>query len=249
MDFEKKIIECVNEKLNDGTVERLIEEKLEKGRSEALDSVFGYSGTARNLLKEKIDEVMVPVIERHDFNNYMLKLDSVLTEIVNKTTLEDNKKILENFKHLMKEPDCKEIKVSKIFEAYCKHVAENVNTDDLEACCEDGEPYYSHVTARMDTEHKEKYFASTYDDCKLIFTCEEDEKLDCRIRLYKTKEDKGWRILSDVGSIDINSLQDLSEFEILINKIKRSFAEIEMDEENLEDDDIEPEEKPEWNLG
>ena len=41
MDFEQKIMSVLDEKLNDGTVEKIIGEKLEKGISEALDNVFG----------------------------------------------------------------------------------------------------------------------------------------------------------------------------------------------------------------
>lgn len=156
MDFEQKIMSVLNEKLNDGTVEKIIEEKLKKGISEALDNVFGYRGEAKKVIESKIQEVMVPVIEKHNFNQYMVKLDSILTEIVNSTNLADNKRILDNFQSLLKEPEYKEIKLSKFFEQYCEHVAKNVDTSNLEACCEDGEPYYEHVTASMKVEHEDK---------------------------------------------------------------------------------------------
>lgn len=41
-----------------------------------------------------------------------MKLDSVLTEIINNTTLNDNKEILENFQMCMREPNKKEITLS-----------------------------------------------------------------------------------------------------------------------------------------
>ena len=147
--FEQKIISVLNEKLNDGTVEKIIEEKLKKGISEALDGLFGYHGEAKEVIEAKVREVMVPVIERHNFNQYVVKLDSSLTEIVNSTNLIDNKKMLENFQSIMKEPECEEIKLSEIFDRYCKHVSKNVDTINLEADCEDGDPYYQNVTANM----------------------------------------------------------------------------------------------------
>ena len=128
--FEQKIISVLNEKLNDGTVEKIIEDKLKKGISEALDGLFGYHGEAKEVIETKVKEVMVPVIERHDFNQYVVKLDSCLTEIVSSTYLIDNKKMLENFQSIMKEPEYKEIKLSDIFERYCKHVSENVDTSN-----------------------------------------------------------------------------------------------------------------------
>ena len=101
--FEQRIAEAVNEKLNDGTVEKLIEQHIEKAVSQSLDGIFGYSGSGRKMIQSKLDEVMVPVIENHDFNKYIVKLDNVLSEIINNTSLKDNKVVLENFKRLMKE--------------------------------------------------------------------------------------------------------------------------------------------------
>ena len=248
--FEQKIAEAVNEKLNDGTVERLVEQCIEKGVSDALEGVFSWNGEGRKLIEGKLDEAIVPVIERHDFNQYLTKLDSVLTEIVNSTTLADNKKILENFKGLMKEPETKEVKLSDIFKRYCGHVAANVDAGRLEACCDDGEPYYEHVAAYMEVEHEDKrWLESSFDDCVVKFTCEEDEGLNCKIDLYKGIGEEKWHFRGHVDSIDINSLRNLSDFEVFLMTLKRGFADIIMDEESDCDDDIEPEERPEWSFG
>ena len=65
--FEQKITDCVNQKLNDGTVERLIEEKLEKGIADAISELFSYKGKAKDMLVGKFEETMVPVIEKSRF--------------------------------------------------------------------------------------------------------------------------------------------------------------------------------------
>ena len=100
--FEQKIINAVNEKLNDGTVEKLVSQYIEKGVSDALSSLFSYSGEGKKLIEKKLNETIVPVIEEHDFKQYITKLDTVLTEIVTSTNIVDNKEILEYFKCLMK---------------------------------------------------------------------------------------------------------------------------------------------------
>lgn len=248
-EFEMKVAEVVSNKLNDGTVEKLIEQELEKAIVKSLDDIFSYNGAGKKLLKEKLSEVMVPAIEKHDFNRYLVKLDEVLTDIVNQTSLADNQKILENFEGLMKEPNIKEIKLSEIFKKYCEHVAKNVDTSELEAICEDGEPYYQHVTANMEVEHVDKgWFKSMYDDCFVKFTCEEDEELNCQIKLYKKSSDDKWSILNGIEAIEINSLRNLSDFEVFLSVIQRSFTKIIMDTESKCDDDIEPDDKPEWSL-
>ena len=247
--FEQRIQNAVMDKLNDGTFEKLIEQKLEEAIKKSLDDALGYFGDSKKLIDQKLNEVMVPVIERHDFNKYLVKLDEVLTSIINQTNLEDNKKILENFKELMREPEIKEIKISEIFERYCEHVAKNIDTGELEACCDDGEPYYEHVTANMEVEHVDKHwFNSGYEDCYVKLTCDEDEDLNCQIKLYREVGKDKWSILNGADSIEINSLRNLSDFEVFLSVLQRSFVKIVLDTESETDDDIEPEEKPEWSL-
>lgn len=248
-DFEQKIAEVVTAKLTDGTIERLIEQKIEEAIEEGLKDVFSYSGKGKKLIEKKLNETIVPVIEQHDFNQYLVKLDEVLTTIVNQTNLADNKKILENFKECLTEPEQKEIKLSEIFKKYCEHVADSVLTDDLKACCEDGEPYYECVTANMEVEHEDKgWFKSSYDDCYVKFTCSEDSDLNCQIKLYKGTDEKEWKILRGLNGIEINSLRNLSSFEAFLSVIQRSYTKIILDTESEYDGDIEPTEKPEWSL-
>lgn len=247
--FEQKIINAVNEKLNDGTVEKLVSQYIEKGVSDALSNLFSYGGEGKKLIEKKLNETIVPVIEAHDFNQYLTKLDTVLTEIVNTTNLADNKEILKNFMGLMKEPETKEIKLSEIFKKYCEHVAEDVSTNGLEACYEDGEPYYEHVTAKMEVEldNRGRYARDNYKIVK--FACEEDEELNCQIGLYKHDDESVWRFRAGGdNSVDVNSLRWMNKFEIFLLTLKRAWVKIIIDEESDYDDDIEPEEKPEWAL-
>ena len=85
--FEQKILNAVSEKLHDGTVEKLVQQYIEKGVSKVLEDLFSWNGEGKRLIEKKLSEVMVPAIERHEFNQYLIKLDSVLTEIINATVL------------------------------------------------------------------------------------------------------------------------------------------------------------------
>ena len=247
--FEQKILNAVSEKLHDGTVEKLVQQYIEKGVSKVLEDLFSWNGEGKRLIEKKLSEVMVPAIERHEFNQYLIKLDSVLTEIINATVLVDNRKILENFKELMIEPNRREIKLSEIFSRYCKHVAKNIDTSDLKAFYEDGESYYENVTANMEVEHEDKaWFRSIYDDCTVKFTCEKDELLNCQVKLSKKTDGENWRLKGCGECIDIDSLQNLSSFEVFLMTLKRGFVHIIIDEEEDYDDNIEPEEEPEWTL-
>lgn len=251
MTLEEKMSEVISKKLEDGIIEKIVEEKLTNAIDSAVSDIFRW-GDGEKAIKEKLKEVMIPVIEGHNFNNYIVKLDTVLTNIINQTSLVDNKHIMENFRNLMIEPSYKEIKLSTIFDEYKKYVAQNVDTDGLEANCEDGDPYYDYVEVSVDVERdKNRYFKSTYDDAKIVFACDHDDKeeLTFTLQVYKNTEAKQWSILR-IGidnTVDINSLKNLSDFEILLIKLSRSFIKIDMDTE-CDSDEIEPDAKPEWDL-
>lgn len=248
MNLEERITNAVVQKLSDGTVEELVKKNVESAIKKSLEDTFSWSGSGKKMIDEKVKEVIVPVIERHDFNQYIVKLDSILTEIINNTTLSDNQKILENFKELMKEPEIRVIKLSDIFKKYCEYVAHDVDTDNLEAYCEDGEPYYDPVTANMEVEHKDRWISSS-EYCRVKFSCEEDKELNKELRLYRSRDDRNWTI-SYVMDIfcDINSLRNLSDFDIFLMTLRRAFVDVELDTESEYADDIEPEETPEWSL-
>ncbi|MDD3337834.1 MAG: hypothetical protein PHS82_03145 [Lachnospiraceae bacterium] len=247
--FEQRIAEVVEEKLSSRIMEVIIEEKLKAGVEAAVADLFSYGGSGRKMIKEKMESILVPAIEKHDFNDYIVKLDDVLTDIVNNTNLKDNKTILENFKELMKEPISKEVKLSEIFQKYCEHVATSVNTSNLEVRCDDGDPYYSPVTATMEVEHEDKgWFSSSFQDCTVKFICEEDEDLNCQIKLYKRNTDLVWSFRSLENVADINSLRRISSFDIYMSTLNRVYADITIDTESEINDDIVPEEPPEWEL-
>lgn len=245
-DLEKRIQEVVSQKMNDGTIEKMIEEQIEKAIKNALDDVFGYGGEAKKLLKEKFDSVMCPTIESHDFNQYVTKLDSVLTEIINNTRLADNKQILDNFAYLMKDEDIKEIKLSEIFEKYCEYVSKYVDTSELEVYTDDI-PSYEMVEVCMEVEKNSRIFGGN--DYDVRFYCENDSNLEMRLKLYKGYN--GYKMLYIVGcsddGINIASLSNMSKFEVFLRKLKNSYAVIDIDCDDMSEEvEVEAEPEASW---
>lgn len=241
MTIENSIAEMLQKKLSDGSIEQIIEEKLTKCVGECMDNMFRWSGPAKELIEEKLKATMVPAIEKHDFSNYTVKLDSVLTEIVNSTTLQDNRKILDNFKELMIESE-KEIKISDIFNKWTKYVAENVETDGLDINYDDGVSYdYVHIEMDIeDVENRSKYGP----DKKIVrFTCEHDEDMNLQFELYKYDFMKDYEI-NGYGIVNINHLVNMDEMQIFLMKLGRSSTKITIDDDYLYDD-VTPEKEPE----
>lgn len=238
--LEERIAKVVTDKMNDGTVEVLVSDAITKALKSSIEESFSWNGDAKKIIDAKVKEVMVPAIERISLDDYTVKLDTVLTEIINSTNLVDNKKILENFKSLMTEPDKKAISLATVFETYKEYVSKNVNTSELEVYT-DETPSYQNVSAMVKTELTESIFGKRH--CDLIFECEEDEELTKKISLYETSITNFFQI-RQTGEVNLNSLRYVDEFDIFVMRLRRAFCDI-TDIVDMYDDDIEVEAEPE----
>lgn len=77
MSLENSIKDVIANKLEDGTVEKLVSEQLEKGVTNALDNLFRSYGDITKVIEEKVKSVMVPYLVSYDYSQYIVKLDSV----------------------------------------------------------------------------------------------------------------------------------------------------------------------------
>lgn len=114
--MKDELLKIAQEVLTEEEVQEIVKEKFKEAFKNAVGEAFRW-GDAERALKNKITEVMVPYIEKYDFTEFLPKLDTVLTEIVNSDGCMAEKQILENFKELMLEPEQKEIKVTDLFKA------------------------------------------------------------------------------------------------------------------------------------
>ena len=240
MSLENGIKDAITKKLEDGTVERLIEEQLEKGIVKALNNILGNYGDVTKIIEDKVKSVMIPYLESYDYSKYIVKLDSILVDVLKSSALE-NKNLLTNFKELMIEDERKEsIKTSELFEEWGKYVEKNVDTTDLEVEY-DGEPCYEQVDVTLTVDEDESRNWSSFEYATLVFECEKDESMNFAIRLSKYNKDKDgkWDIAYDTAH-DIKSLRYLNAFEIFLMKLVQNHTTLEMDITN-ESDEVTPE--------
>jgi hypothetical protein len=241
MNLENEIKDIITKQLDEGIVEAAIEKHLTESIEKALGDLFGSYGPVTKAIKKEIESVIVPVLESYDYSRYIVKLDTVLTDLV-KTTSFDNRKILENFKDIMSEESRTDtIKASHLFDLYKKHVSKNVDTSDLDIDYDD-EVTYQNVEVTMEIEHEELRSWSSYKTATIIFKCEKDEEMNFGLRIYESKKGE-WAVMTN-SDYTLNSLRFISEFEILLMKLSRDFAKIELDTEYV-DDEVEVENMPE----
>ena len=125
--FEDQIKNTVDNLLDGDTVNKVIEDCMRESIEKAINRSFEY-GELADAISKKIKSILVPYIENCNISELNIKLDTILTDIVNSTTLVENKKILENFRGLMTEIPEKTVSLEDIFEVYCNDMAKNVNT-------------------------------------------------------------------------------------------------------------------------
>ncbi|PLC14186.1 hypothetical protein BV582_21710 [Bacillus paralicheniformis] len=246
MNLENSIKDVISKKMQDGTVEEIVEKELVNGVTNAVGNLFRSYGDLTKIIEEKVKSVMIPYLEKYDYSEYIIKLDSVLVEILKSSALE-NKRLLENFKELMIEEEAdKTIKLSNIFESWKKQVAKEIETDDLDIDYDSDEPTYKNVEVSFEVIINESPSWSSIDHATVVFECEHDEKVNAEFRIIRSKDVDGeaWTITYDHPIYNINSLRHLNEFDILLMKIRQNFTKIILDDK-FGEDVVTPEAMPE----
>ncbi|GCD13176.1 hypothetical protein [Clostridium tagluense] len=245
MNLENSIKDIISIKLEDGSIEKMVSEQLEKGVLKALDNLFGSYGDVTKVIEKEIKSVMIPYLENYDYSEYITKLDSVLVEVL-KSAAADNKNILVNFKELMTNDEMKTIKASEIYEKWMEYVAENVDTSELEVEY-DCDVSYENVDVSLSFDEDDNKSWGSFSYATLTFECEKDEKMNFEIKLskYNERKNSSWDISYESKHIhDIRSLKHLNEMEIFLMKLSQNYTKIEIDK-TYENDEVTPKAEPE----
>lgn len=231
MNLENSIKDVITKKLEDGTVEKLVSEQLEKGVVNALNSLFRSYGDVTKVIEEKVKCVMVPYLENYDYSKYITKLDSVLVDVLKNSAL-DNKKLLENFKTLMVgESIPEEIKMSDIFKKWCKYCENNVDKSELDLDYEGG---YINVSFSIEDVSNDW---SNYKTLMVTFECEEDEDLRFEFSIQTWRKNKNEKYSSNYKRpCELNSLRHLNDFDMLLLQVSQGYENIVLDSDGDSDE-------------
>lgn len=245
--FDEDIKRIMNEAFEDGTVKAIIGEKVKECIENSIDSAFRW-GELKTAIEKRVKDVLVPYIESYDMSNYVTKLDTVLTDIVNQTALQDNAQILGNFKKLMIEPGVKSVTLKDIFEQYKKYVADNMETSGR-GIVYDETPHYEPMGVTAKIEKEEDRTWSRYEYAALELAVEESEQEDtlnfsARLSRWDSPyEEKGYAVHYDVAP-SIHGLRLLNDFEIYILRLARAGVRV-LDDIEYIDDEVVPTKEPE----
>lgn len=228
--MENLIKEVFEKKMKDGTIETIINKKIEELVNSSCDSLFKYNGIIRKQMEEKLEEVMSNVLENSDFSSYTIKLTTLINSILPDTALEDYKNISENIKTVCgtKLPPYKEkLGLSEIFDKYVEYIEGEVfNKSDFEDSGEiDGR--YGYVECFMEYD---------YCDNKITFKIEGVENADDYEKVVKIDIIGGDRHISR-RNFENNNLFELkyaSKFDCYLMVLSNMYVKLELDKEESE---------------
>ena len=248
MTLEKNISDVISKQLEEGIVEKLVAEHFETSVKNALDRLFRSYGDVTDIIEKKIKEVMVPYLENRDYSGYIVKLETVLEDVLEQTA-SPHKVLVENFKELMTplEAGQRTLKVTELYEKWRQHVAEYVDTDDLSVEFDDG-PHFEEVDVSMTVEeHESNRSWSTSEDATILFECDHDETLNAKLKIHRWNDihkEGEWSYHYDSKRMDIQSLRHLDKFQTYLMKLSQQGIRIEIDS-HYESDSVQPEVEPE----
>lgn len=244
MNLENNVENIVTEFMGSGKIEEKVNEYMEKATESAIKELFtGYNAPVEKEIKEQLKSVMIPAIERYDYSKYIVKLEKILIEVLDKSTLE-NRKILENFKDFAAFENPESINISELFEKWCIYVSKNLDTSDLEIDYDD-RPMYESSVCTMEISENDDVSWSSFEHKIVTFTCDKDEEMNIDFPISRYKRiDKGWN-LSYKSMKDLESFRTISSFEVFLMNLDSCRTEINLDEEFLEVDDLDIEAEPE----
>lgn len=239
-------------------INETITTKVKSAVTSAIENIFKW-GDAKELIEEKLTDVMIPAIKSYDFSQYVSQLDIIMNELLHSPAVICNNKILNNFKTIMTPPDVKFVTLEQLFKQYCKFVAEDIDTDGRDINYDDGVSYEP-IECVLESENiKSEYtrFSSNSENYVLSFHTEEDdakteynEPLNFDVTLYRWSwMPQGEYHISIL--IDPKSVRHMSDFEAFIYSLVMANISVNlMPDEDMEsgihfDETVTPEKEPE----
>lgn len=231
--MQEIIKKVYNEKLNDGTIEKIVSDKIDEMVKSCCDDLFTYSGSIKKQMKAKLEEVMSSVVESSDFSAYVQKLTYIINQVLPETALQDYKHIGEAIEETCgsKALSYKDtVKLSDIFKAYCDYVEKETfypsdfNDEDEFHDDYDNGGKYVELNLKMDVDDYIKFYI---DDCSTTMDYREREKYTFSLKKWD-------RTISYYKDIPLRKLSYISKFEMYLIMLSNNNVKIEFDCRNEE---------------
>ena len=248
--MESLIKKVFNEKLNDGTIEKIVSEKIEEMISSILKDQMSWSGQVKKALEERLKPIMLEAVANCDLSQTAAIVTDLLNSAVKTSPVHLIKDTYDGIKTLFATNEeakdisfGKTVKLSEIFKVYTKSLTYKTYYDsDLEKkdiavndnYDEGGK--YAYIDASMEVERiiKENYWSSkktkyqvtlhnNYEDKDIVFNISESY-------------DETLRIDIDTNNMLLAELRHLPQIFLYLIQLKSNWCNIQIDTESEVDE-------------
>lgn len=246
------ITRVFNEKLEDGTIEKIVGKHIEDMVSDILKDQMGWNGEVKKALAERVKPIALAAVDKCDLSKTAAVVAELLNNALRETPVHLLKETFDGIKGLYSQNDMLQkirfgqtVKLSDIFKEYCALV-ENKGYDEDELqkkgieCLDDyeGEGKSAFISAELIVEEttKETYYGFSRRkytvEMRISLNGEEEGLTFCVSEAY----DKSFRIEIETGGLLLAELSSLDPFIMYLIALKNNFCKIEIDTESEQKD-------------
>ena len=218
--LEASVAKSVAEAFEKVSFQEMIDRKVEEMVESAVDDACRW-GRARDAVKKKVEELLVPAIESYDLGQCNVKLELLLDQLIKESAIGERRDILKNLKLLAASDTApKEAAFSDIVDAFERFVADAFDNSGREVE-DDG---YAPIECRCTIEEQGRrgYFEPLFEERIVVLeVIEEDDPNDCaptmtkRVRLSRYRADQHW-VIDAPRELSVTDLRQLDEFDTRI---------------------------------
>ena len=247
-DLINKVFE---EKMHDGTIEKIISEKIDNMISEICNNQMRWDGAAKKAMEEKISPLILQAVEKSDLSHLVTKITLLINASMNGSALEQYHDTLASVRnlfgvneHVKALREKKTVNLSEIFEEYKKYLKDLYDRDDFDTddITDDGEEVTACIGCAMEVAPEENRYVWRKPGYEVEFSTDksDDERHnksgDIRFKLNWNYNSTELHLYADLGSLSLSDLRYCPPFILYLATIEREWIPVEVDIESYDDE-------------
>ena len=233
-----------------------LQDIVEKRITEAVgkwveDAVRGYNNPVRDAFKNRLQEILVPAIERMSLDN--ARLDVLLDTLVREHGIGERAKVLDRFgKLVMSDVPDEEVRASDLFEAWTQWVASEYDCEDRRVEFDDG-PHYADLDCACELDRHERPTWSSKSSATVVLEvtdCDEEQGkvFNRTIELWRwddcPENPNVWFVLYPMAP-ELKDITRASSFDLYLARLSVHSAKVRWDLGYGEHESVTPDQQPE----
>lgn len=236
------------EKLQDGTIEKIVSERIDAMINEICLDQMRWSGSAKKAMEEKLSPLILQAIENSDLSSMVTKITMMINASMRGSEVEQYHDVLQSVKNIFDANDFisdlrkkKVVRLSEIFERYKEYLNVVYDKDDFdkEDICDDGDSVTASVMCglRVDSENDRgfSWFKPGYEVELYAEKYDNSKSGDIRFRLRWNYDKTKLYLQGDFSTMTLSELRHVPQFILYLATIERELIEIEVDMDQEED--------------